>query len=115
MAPAAMPAPHREDQTMSARHRGRRRSLSVVLLAALAAGAGRAPAQRTAALPATAPPTDADLCRAIAQGHAQLCRELYRDSEAAAKTLQQRIAELLAQPDRATLAAARSAWTAARK
>jgi putative iron-regulated protein len=110
-----MPAPHREDETMRARHRGRHRSLSVVLLSVLAAGAGSAPAQANAGPKAASPLTDADICRAIAQGHAQLCRELYRDSEAAAKTLQQRIGEMLARPDRATLAAARSAWTAARR
>jgi putative iron-regulated protein len=66
-------------------------------------------------VPVAAQVADRELRRAVAERHAAHCHALYAECVAGAEALQRAITALLAAPGVATLAAARRAWTDARR
>lgn len=82
-----------------------KRLLISVLVAALAA----------MACTAQAPRADDPLRAEVVRGYARCCHHVYAETETRARAMQRAIEAMLAAPDETTLAAARAAWTHARR
>lgn len=91
---------------------------SLLALTIALAGCGEEPSKPTtnqaAAVTSNASSTEQQAQQAVVKHYADLAEAVFSDALSTAKTLQQRIDELLANPNDATLKAARQAWVAAR-
>jgi putative iron-regulated protein len=95
-------------------------SAGLLALSLFLSGCGEdqpATAQTPAATPAPAPSSSLDQqqAKAVVTQYANLAFAVFSDALSSAQRLQQAIDRLLANPDQATLAAAREAWLVARK
>ena len=90
-------------------------SLLAVAITLAGCGEEKTPANTAAATPAASSAVDASAGQAVVKHYGDLALAVFSDALSTAQNLQKAVDALLAQPNDATLKAAREAWLAARK
>ncbi len=90
-------------------------SLLAVAITLAGCGEEKIPANTAAATPAASSAVDASAGQAVVKHYGDLALAVFSDALSTAQNLQKAVDALLAQPNDATLKAAREAWLAARK